>query len=111
LLAIPLTKKSSLKNPPAATIAIILVNVLIFIIFQTNDGERYAAAENFYFESGLDKVEIPLYLDFLEDHRPQEYQKTKDQIDANKLAGEQGVYSRLKYDTPFIDLLEEGQLA
>lgn len=111
MLAIPLTKKSSLKNPPVATIAIILINILVYILFQTNDGERYAAAEDFYFQSGLNEIEIPLYLDYLKAHRPQEYQKIEKQIDANHPTGDQGLYHRLELDTPFQDLLEKGQLA
>jgi membrane associated rhomboid family serine protease len=110
LLAIPLTKKIHLKNPPVATIAIIMINVLVFIIFQTHDGERYAAAKSFYFRSGLSEIEFPLYLNYLKAHRPQEYRKLEKKIDPQNPAGARRLYHRLQYDTPFIDLLEKGQL-
>ena len=79
--------------------------------YQTNDGERYAAAEDFYFQSGLDEMETPLYLDYLKTHRSQEYQKIKEQIGANSPTGEQGLYHQIEHDAPFLDLLEKGQLA
>ena len=110
MLAIPLTKKISLKTPPAATIAIILINIFVFIVFQTNDGERYAAAADFYFQSGLDEIEFPLYLDYLKAHLPEEYQKVKAHIGTNNPTAEQELYQRIEYDAPFQDLLEKGQL-
>ena len=110
MLAIPLTKKSSLKNPPVATIAIILVNIFVFAIFQTDDDERHAAAANFYFQSGLYEIEAPLYLDFLKTRRPQAYQEITKQMGADDSAAALGLYHRLEYDTPFMDLLEKGRL-
>jgi membrane associated rhomboid family serine protease len=110
MLAIPLTKKISLKNPPVATIAVILINILVYFLFQTHDRERYAAVEDFYFQSGLNKMEIPLYLDYLKTRRPQEYQKIKEKIGTDNPTAEQRLYHCLENDPPFLDLIEKGQL-
>jgi membrane associated rhomboid family serine protease len=111
MLAIPLTKKISLKNPPVATIAIILINILVFFVFQSNDEERYAAAVDFYFQSGLEEIEKPLYLDFLETRRPQEYRTIKDKIASDPSAGEKELFRQMEYDAAFLDLVENGELA
>jgi membrane associated rhomboid family serine protease len=65
MIAIPLTKKISWRTPPMVTIAIILVNVFVFFVIQGEDDARFMEAQNFYFESFLDRIEIPIYLDFL----------------------------------------------
>jgi membrane associated rhomboid family serine protease len=111
MLAIPLTKKSSLKNPPIATIAIILINIFVFAVFQADDDEHYATALNFYFESGLDEIEFPLYLDYLKTRQPQEHEKIKTQMDADKDAAQRALFGRIEYDADFLNLFEKGQLA
>ncbi|MBW1703009.1 MAG: rhomboid family intramembrane serine protease [Deltaproteobacteria bacterium] len=65
MLIIPLTGKISIRNPPAITIGIILLNCFIFFILQAGDGERYHQATQFYFNSGLAKIEISRYFDYL----------------------------------------------
>ncbi|MFH0730261.1 MAG: rhomboid family intramembrane serine protease [Pseudomonadota bacterium] len=64
MLLIPITGKSSWKNPPFITIGLIVINILIYILLQSNDGELRYEAEKFYFESGLAKIEITRYLRF-----------------------------------------------
>ncbi len=65
MLIIPLTGKISWRNPPAVTIAIILINCLVFVIFQSNDGKRYQKALDFYFESDLASIEVSRYVKHL----------------------------------------------
>lgn len=110
MLAIPLTKKSSLKNPPVATIVLILINIFVFIIFQTDDDERFATAAKFYFQSGLDEIETPLYLDYLKTNRPQAYQEIMEQKGEDHSAVRQELFTRIEYDAAFLNLLEKGQL-
>lgn len=110
MLAIPLTKKSSLKNPPIVTIVLILINIFVFIIFQTDDDERLATAAKFYFQSGLDEIEAPLYLDYLKTNKPQAYQDITEQKGEDESAARMALFTRIEYDTAFMDLLEKGQL-
>ena len=110
MLAIPLTKKSSLKNPPIATIVLILINVFVFIVFQSGDDERLATAVKFYFQSGLDEIEAPLYLDYLKTNKPKAYQEITEHKGEDESAARMALFTRIEYDTAFMDLLEKGQL-
>ncbi|MGD9157988.1 MAG: rhomboid family intramembrane serine protease [Desulfobacteraceae bacterium] len=64
MFILPLSGKLSRRNPPYVTIGIILLNVMIFFIFQSGDGEKYAHAMDYYFKSGLAKIEVKKYLEY-----------------------------------------------
>ncbi len=66
LLLIPLEKKIELHRFPIITFLLILINVLVFFIGQADDGKKEQEAEQFYYESGLGKIEIPAYIKYLE---------------------------------------------
>lgn len=68
MLLIPITGKISWRNPPAATIAFVLINILVFFIFQSRDDQYENEAGIYYFDSGLSDIEIPRYLQY---HRPE----------------------------------------
>jgi membrane associated rhomboid family serine protease len=65
MLIIPLTGKISKRNLPIVTIGIILINCFVFFALQSGDTEKYEQAFKFYVESGLAKIEISSYLDYL----------------------------------------------
>jgi membrane associated rhomboid family serine protease len=108
MIAIPVTKKLSWRDPPVVTLAIILINVLVLFILQSGDEDRISASEKFYFESGLAKIEIPLYLAFLEKQHPQ----ALDPIDATSVDQDsrkrQRLYDLLQYDAKFQEALNGG---
>ncbi|MCP4690376.1 MAG: rhomboid family intramembrane serine protease [Desulfobacterales bacterium] len=66
MLIIPISGKLSWRNPPAVTIALIVVNVLVFFIFQLGEDEKFMQAHEYYFKSGLAEIELPRYLDYRE---------------------------------------------
>lgn len=68
MLIIPIIGKISLRNPPAVTILLILINVLIYFGLQFGDLAKSMSAQQFYFESGLVEIELPRYLAFKEGH-------------------------------------------
>ena len=70
MLVIPLTGKISWKHPPYLTLALILINCLVFVLFQADDNRRQTEAFQFYVESGLAEIEVPAYLDYLRAHSP-----------------------------------------
>lgn len=110
---IPLTRKISWRNPPVVTIAIIVINVFVFFVIQSRDDMYEEHAHAFYFESGLDKIEIPLYVDFLKNHRPDafnNYRKTE-AFDADKNpSGKIMLYHSLMFDKEFLDRLKGGEI-
>jgi len=65
MLIIPLTGKISARNPPAVTILIILINCFVFFILQAGDKKKYRKATEFYFKSGLARIEVSAYFDYL----------------------------------------------
>jgi len=65
MLIIPLTGKISKRNPPIATIGIILINCFVFFILQAGDDERYLKAFELYVKSGLGRIEVSRYLTYL----------------------------------------------
>lgn len=66
MLIIPLTGKLSWRNPPFVTIGIILINCLVYFLFQTTDTQRLYEAHKYYFDSGLAQIEMPRYFQYLE---------------------------------------------
>jgi membrane associated rhomboid family serine protease len=65
MLIIPLTGTLSKKNPPIVTIGIIAVCSFVFFVIQSSDMRRYEQAQEFYFDSGLYKVELSAYFTYL----------------------------------------------
>ena len=72
MLIIPLTGKISKQNPPIVTIILILINCVVFFFFQWSDEEKYRRAFEFYLESGLAKIEVTRYRDYIIDTRGEE---------------------------------------
>ncbi len=66
MLIVPLSEKMNWRNPPWLTVLLILVNIFIYFGFQRNDGRVYLDAVDYYFESGLAQMELPVYVDYLE---------------------------------------------
>ena len=67
MLIVPISGKIGWKNPPIVTLTILLLNCLVFFLFQTNDDQARMEAETFYLESGLARIEVPHYEHYLAD--------------------------------------------
>ena len=65
MLVVPITGKISWSNPPFVTIGIVLINCCVLFFLQANDNNLYNEAEEYYFASGLVKIEVPLYIKYL----------------------------------------------
>jgi membrane associated rhomboid family serine protease len=109
-MLIPLTKKISWRNPPYVTIAIILMNVFVFFVIQAGDSRNENQAHAFYFDSGLDQIEFPLYIDFLKHNRPETYQKFEQVDYQNDPEGKIRLYRSLIFDKAFLDRLANEEL-
>jgi membrane associated rhomboid family serine protease len=66
MIIIPVVGNISWKNPPYATILLILINCFVFLMFQIDEGSRMMTVYSHYFNSGLSDIEIPRYISFLE---------------------------------------------
>jgi membrane associated rhomboid family serine protease len=66
MFIIPLTGKLSWRNPPVVTIGLILLNCLVFFIFQTGESQKQYEVSEYYFSSGLVTIEVPHYIAYRE---------------------------------------------
>lgn len=62
---LPFDRKPDWRNPPYVTLILILINSVIFILYQTNDTEKFNEAYNYYTDSKLPEFEIPQYINYL----------------------------------------------
>jgi len=65
MLLIPFDRPIDWRRPPLVTFALVIANVLAFVIFQLDDRSEMAQAKAFYYESGLAAIELPHYRDYL----------------------------------------------
>ena len=102
---LPLDRKPDWRNPPTITLLLIVVNFLCFALWQHND-ERYEAdAYQYYLNSSLPDIELPLYRQFLSD--------SKEVLPLSAAAaddpGNELVFSML-FDSKFQQALEQGRI-
>jgi membrane associated rhomboid family serine protease len=113
MLVIPLTEKISWKNPPYITIFLILANVFIYFGFQLNDNENYFKAEKYYFESGLAKIEIAKYQEYVKTQptniKPDVQDKKKSKKESEKFLNIK-LHREIEKDKAFIEKLHNGQV-
>jgi len=70
LLIFPAERRINWSKPPLATLGLILVNVLVFFIFQANENEDYQKAIDYYLESPLVELEYKKYYRFKNPQAP-----------------------------------------
>ncbi|NDY42945.1 rhomboid family intramembrane serine protease, partial [Dissulfurirhabdus thermomarina] len=110
MLLLPVLRDTGRRHRPLATLAILLANCLVFVLFQLGDGKRYRQAESFYLESGLARMEAPLYLRYLEERgdRPPIPGKTPpDRLSEPDLLR---LHRAMEADADFLERLEAGRL-
>lgn len=108
MIAIPLTKNFSWRNPPVVTIGIILINCFIFIAFQHNDDRYWAEANQFYFDSGLAVLEIQFYRIYLEGENNTAFE-SRDAIPGRNEKEKQLYYlRRINKNARFLEQLNSG---
>ncbi len=65
-MIIPLSGRMGLRNPPVVTLAIILINCVVFFFFQSSDTAIYRKAQDYYLDSGLAALEVAAYEQYRE---------------------------------------------
>ena len=106
MFIIPLIGKISWRNPPFVTLGLILLNCLVFFIFQTDEPEKQHQASRYYFESGLAAIEIPRYMALRTGQEPTDAVALQ-QMDEDTLAY---WYLEMEQDHPFIEKLQAGKI-
>ena len=108
MLIIPLTEKISWRNPPIITIGIILLNCLVYFLFQSSDTQKHLEASEYYFTSGLAQIEVPRYIAYQEG-RLQEFQNSpaKKNINEDTLFRN---YMKMERDSSFLKKLYNDEI-
>ncbi|WP_426337813.1 rhomboid family intramembrane serine protease [Pseudoduganella sp. S-14] len=71
MIIIPVENRPDWKNPPVATLLLILVNVLVFFVYQGKDPQRMEQSYRWYVESGLYEREKEPFRHYLSRTRPE----------------------------------------
>lgn len=99
---IPLDRKPDWRNPPVATLLLIIVNILCFVLWQGDDEKLEETAYNYYLNSELPSIELPLYREFLSQ------QGFDGQLESSEV--DEVLLSRLLTDGEFQRQLKSGNL-
>ncbi|HXY21182.1 MAG TPA: rhomboid family intramembrane serine protease, partial [Burkholderiaceae bacterium] len=65
MLLLPYSDKSVVRSFPVVTTLLVLVCTVVLFAFQSRDALREQRAFEYYHESGLDKIELPRYEEYL----------------------------------------------
>ena len=108
MLIIPLTEKISWRNPPIITIGIILLNCLVFFLFQGGDNQKHYEVTEYYFTSGLARIEVPRYIAYREGR----LQDSTDPSDVDSIDEETLIqsYLAMERDSSFLDKLRNDEI-
>ena len=66
MLLIPYQTRFTAKSLPVITLALFLVNAIVYFVFQSGDRQAYARATEYYFASQLPQIELPRFATYLE---------------------------------------------
>jgi len=108
MIIVPVTGKISRRNLPLVTIGLILINCLVFFIFQLNDDRRSHEAITFYFTSGLSEIEMSRFIEY----RNTAAEENSGPQDLDKLSDEElwSLYLSMSGDTAFTEKLRTEQI-
>ena len=108
MIIVPVTGKISRRNLPLVTIGLILINCLVYFIFQLNDDRRSHEAITFYFTSGLSEIEMSRFIEY----RNSASEANSEPQDLAKLSDEElwSLFLSMKADTEFIEKLRSEQI-
>ncbi|HEY6895039.1 MAG TPA: rhomboid family intramembrane serine protease [Rhodanobacteraceae bacterium] len=104
----PLHRALTRANFPWVTLALIVVNLFVFVALQGGDGARYESALTFYAEHHLDTREFPLYAAWLERERPRADTAAR-MREANAVGFPQGV-ALIEADAEFLQALHADRI-
>ncbi|HEY0635627.1 MAG TPA: rhomboid family intramembrane serine protease [Gammaproteobacteria bacterium] len=107
MLLIPVHDKVNWKHPPVITLLLVMVNVVIFLLYQLDDDQQMEAAVDYYHESGLAQRELPAALAYAE-------RTDNDQLTTQLQGYEPDDYPEwlfvLQFDTGFMRALRNGEV-
>ncbi|WP_105102866.1 rhomboid family intramembrane serine protease [Microbulbifer pacificus] len=107
MLIIPIQNKPDWRRPPLVCLALVLVNLLVFVLYQSGDESRWQAAEEFYFASDLPVLEEARFYEYVDAEQPE--WRTQAQGAGEEFIYEQLLWSREFHNWLMLQLAEEEQ--
>lgn len=108
MLIVPLHRPFNRANFPFATMALVLANVFVFLFLQGPDDASMQRAIHYYGESGLARIELPLYREWLQQHPDAQRERMLQQIAGRESAAIAALV--LQSDSAFLQALQADQL-
>ncbi|MCK7598944.1 rhomboid family intramembrane serine protease [Microbulbifer sp. CAU 1566] len=71
MLIIPIQNRPDWRRPPLVCFALILINLLVFLLYQSGDETRWQAAEDYYFASELPALDEERFYEYVETQKPE----------------------------------------
>ncbi|MFL1407418.1 rhomboid family intramembrane serine protease [Marinobacter sp. M1N3S26] len=114
MLIVPAEKKIDWRHPPWMTFALMLSCVLVFVFYQSKDPELFGEAVTQYVQADLDRLEAPIYEDYLERkisfEGQNELQDLLDWLRYLEEEGDRGTLSSMILSDPFFyDYLQDNR--
>lgn len=110
MLILPLHRPFNRANFPFATIALVLVNVVVFLFLQGGDQAALQRALDHYAGAGLARTEAPLYREWLQQHPDARREEALRQIAAARGDSARLTALVLQSDDAFVAALQADQL-
>ena len=83
MLIVPVENRPDWKNPPVATLLLIIVNVLVFFVYQGKDPQRLEQSYRWYVESGLYGREQQPFLQYVRGAHPETQEHPNPAVDGD----------------------------
>ncbi|MGZ5595252.1 MAG: rhomboid family intramembrane serine protease [Usitatibacter sp.] len=103
MLIVPIVEGLDWRRPPPVTVALILLNCLVFFLYQTGDASREAKALEAYAASSLPRLELPAFKERLRQTEPK-------LAPAIEKAGPAALVGRMESDQVFMRELRAGRI-
>lgn len=108
MLIVPVSRRPDWRNPPLITLALIVINCLIFFGWQSGDDVKMEKAYRFFAESTLPTVEFPRYIEHLEKKgRDKDAASTQEALNDNEPFA---VLQAMESDEAFMKRLRAGHI-
>ncbi len=110
MLILPLARKPDWRRPPFITLLLVLASVAAYFLLQQEDNRHFREAMGFYLDSSLPEIELPRYLDYLEQHHRFGQARALRQALEEGDRAEARVLSAMQGDGRFMQRLEGGEV-
>ncbi|WP_052481182.1 rhomboid family intramembrane serine protease [Gilvimarinus agarilyticus] len=71
MLIVPIQDKPDWSHPPIITLALVALNVFVFLFYQGNDDAKLDLASDIYLSHQLDDIERSYYREYLQEYHPE----------------------------------------